>query len=31
MGGVMRAKSSRKGARFIIELPLADATATEAD
>jgi C4-dicarboxylate-specific signal transduction histidine kinase len=30
MGGVMRAKSSRKGARFIIELPLADATATEA-
>jgi PAS domain S-box-containing protein len=30
MGGVLRAKSSRKGARFIIELPLADATATEA-
>jgi PAS domain S-box-containing protein len=30
MGGVLRAKSSRKGAQFIIELPLADATATEA-
>lgn len=30
MGGVLRAKSSRKGARFIIELPLADATAIEA-
>jgi PAS domain S-box-containing protein len=30
MGGMLRAKSSRKGARFIIELPLADATATEA-
>ena len=30
MGGMLRAKSSRKGARFIIELPLADATANEA-
>ena len=30
MGGVLRAKSSRKGAQFTIELPLADATATEA-
>jgi PAS domain S-box-containing protein len=30
MGGVLRAKSSRKGAWFIIELPLADATAIEA-
>lgn len=30
MGGMLRAKSSRKGARFIIELPLAGATATEA-
>jgi PAS domain S-box-containing protein len=30
MGGVLRAKSSRKGARFIIELPLAEATETEA-
>jgi len=29
MGGVLRAKSSRKGAQFTIELPLADATATE--
>jgi len=30
MGGVLRAKSSRKGARFIIELPLADAAAAKA-
>ncbi|GAA3728627.1 hypothetical protein GCM10022269_02870 [Sphingorhabdus rigui] len=30
MGGVLRAETSRKGARFIIELPLADVTATEA-
>ena len=30
MGGVLRAETSRKGARFTIELPLADATATEA-
>lgn len=30
MGGVLRAKSSRKGARFIIELPLAEASETEA-
>ncbi|MEY4620355.1 MAG: hypothetical protein RIS65_1527 [Pseudomonadota bacterium] len=30
MGGVLRAKSSRKGARFIIELPLAETVAAEA-
>ena len=30
MGGVLRAKSSRNGARFIIELPLADAVAAKA-
>jgi C4-dicarboxylate-specific signal transduction histidine kinase len=30
MGGILRAKSNRTGAQFTIELPLADATATEA-
>ena len=30
MGGVLRAKSSRNGARFIIELPLADAATAKA-
>jgi PAS domain S-box-containing protein len=30
LGGVLRAKSSRNGARFIIELPLADAAAAKA-